>query len=235
MAAKKSSKRKTVSVDFAGVESGGRSVPDGRWRGFPQSVEKSESEAGNEMLVFKWKVLNGPGKGAVVYDNVVLVPQALWKFKTLLEVLGFEVPDGEMDIDPDDLTGEDHEVVLEIANEEYKGKDRPRIQGFLSTEGYDEPGEEEEEKVGKPAAKKSSKKVEEEKEDDDDAGEEEEKTVKKGATKTPKIKEGTKVTFENDKGKTTKGTVVEVDGETVKVEDSKGDNWELDIADVELV
>lgn len=237
MVAKKASKRsKTVSVDFAGVESGGRSVPDGLWRAFPQSCEQTEAESGNAMLVFKWKVLNGPGKGSTIWDNVVLVPQALWRFKTLLEMWGHEVPDGEMDIDPDDLVGEDKELVLEIVNEEYRSKMRPRITGFLALEGYEEPEEEEEEKSDKKEGKsgKADKRVG--KEEKEEAGEEEEEEKGGKATKKlSKIKEGTKVQFEDDKGKTVKGTVTGVDGKTVTVEDKNEDSWELDIGDVEVV
>lgn len=235
-------KRKSVEVDFGGVESGGgRPVRDGRFTAYPVSCELKESESsGNEYLAFKWKVTSGPDKGATVFDNCSLTPQALWRLKTLLEVWGEEVPDGAMDLDPDDLTGEDKEITIEITNEKYKGKDQPRITGF----GGDAEEAEEEEKPSKKAkvGKKPSKKEEEEDDTDDaddgDAADdaEDEKPKKKDAKlgKPSKIKEGSTVKFEDEDGKTVRGTVTEIDGDTVKIEDKKGEEWEVPLEDVTL-
>lgn len=252
MVAKKSAgkKRKSgVSVDFGGVESGGgRPCRDGRWKAYPTSCELKETDEGNEYLSFKWKVTSGPDKGAVIWDNCSLQPQALWRLKTLLEVWGEDVPDGAMDLDPDDMTGEDKEIVIEIANEKYRGKSQPRIVGFGGEESEDdgEEAEEEEEDEKPKKPKKPSKKdeEEEEEEDDDDKDEEEEEEEEKKPPKKPgkderlgkkpKVKEGSKVTFEDDKGKTVRGTVTEIDGTTVKVEDKSGDEWELEIDQLEL-
>lgn len=248
---KKSSKRRNVaSVDFEGVEAGGIAVPDGNYRAYPQSVELTEAESsGNEMFKFKWKILGPKCKGAVVWDNMVLVPNALWRLKGLMETMGMEVPDGAMEIDPSDLEGEEHEVMLEITNEKYKGKDQPRITGFSESSGEDaeeESEEEEEEEEEKP--KKSDKKLgkkkkvakedeeeEEESEEEEEESEEEEEEEEKPKKKTAKIKVGAKVRFEDEKGKTVKGTITEIDGSTAKVEDSKGDEWELDTSDLEVV
>lgn len=230
-------KRKSgVEVDFGGVESGGgRPCRDGRYKAYPTSCELKESESGNEYLKFKWKITSGPDKGAIVYDNCSLQPQALWRLKTLLEVWGEEVPDGAMELDPDDLTGEDKEIVVEIVNEKYQGKDQARITGF----GGEESDEEEEEKPVKKSSTKSSgkdSKKKDEEEEEEETEEEEEKPKKKDSKlgKTPKIKEGSKVQFTDDDDKVVKGTVTEIDDDTAKVEDKKGEEWEVPLESLEL-
>lgn len=240
------SKSKSTSVDFSGVESGGFAVADGRYLAYPQSVEKTEAESGNEMFKFKWKIVGPKSKGAVVFDNAVLVPQSLWRLKTILEMLGFEVPDGEMDIDEKDLEGEEHTVGIEITNEKYKGKDQPRITGFFNASELEE-GESEEkddddkdddaedEKPSKPK-KKGAKKAEDDDnddDDDDDDDKEDEKPADKKLGKT-KVKVGSKVTFEDEKGKTIRATVTEIEGKDAKVEEKDGTEWEISVEDLEL-
>lgn len=233
-------KRKSgTSIDFGGVESGGMAVPDGNYLAYPESVELTEAESsGNEMFKFKWKITGPKCKGAVVWDNAVLVPQSLWRLKTILELMGFDVPDGEMDIDPADLEGEEHTLMIEVTNEKYKGKDQPRITGFGDPAALQESAEEEDEKPAKKEGKKPSKKDEDEDEDDDDDKDEAEDEKPKRSSdkklgKSTKIKVGQKVTFEDADGKTVRATVTEIDGDEAKVEDKKGDEWELSVSDLE--
>jgi hypothetical protein len=213
-------KGRTVSVDFEGVEAGGRSCPDGTYSAEITSVDEEESQAGNDMLVAKWKILDGKGKGAVIWDNLSLTPQALWRFKGLLEALEVEVPDSAMDIDLDDLVGQT--CTIEITNEPYEGKQRPRVTGYGGA------AEEEEEK---PAAKKkTSKKAEAE---DEPEEEEDPPARNKKTSAKPKFKEGAKVTFEDEDGKTVKASIVEIDGDEATVEDKNGDQYQLDVSDLE--
>ncbi len=236
-------KRKSgVEVDMSGVESGGgRPCRDGRWKAYPTSCEMTESSTGNDMLKFRWKITSGPDKGAVVWDNCSLTPQALWRLKTLMETMDMEVPDGVMEVDPDDFVGEDHEIVIEITNEKYQGKDQPRITGFGGEESEEEDPEDDDKPTKKP--KKPAKNEDDDADDDDDNDDDDadaKKPVKKPGKsdpkvgKTPKIKEGSKVQFEDDDGKTIKGTVTEIEDDTVKIEDRKGDEWEVPLESVEL-
>src|SRR5439155_1390655 len=103
MAIKKKVRRKgnVVSVDFTGVEAGGRPCPDGTWRCEIQSISQEESSTGNPMLVGKYKVLNGKGKGAIIYDNLSLQPQALFRLKALCDALGVEA-ESTTDLDLDE-------------------------------------------------------------------------------------------------------------------------------------
>lgn len=260
---KKGSKRRTISVDMEGVESGGKIVPDGNYPARLEEVKEGESKAENPMLNMKWRITGGKAKGALVYDHCSLTPQALWKLKGLLECLEIEVPDGQLDLDLSELEGA--ECTIEVTNETFENKKRPKVTNY-GTVGEEDAGEEEEEDeeeeeeedepVKKPKKAKKAAKEEEEEEDaeeeeeeeeedageeeeDDDDGEEEEEEEKpkkpagkKTTGKTPKFKKGQKVSFKDEKGKTIRGVVLEIDGETVKVEDKGGDEWEIDISEL---
>jgi len=210
--AMKKSKKAAISVNFEGVEAGGKAVPDGTYRAAVESVSMEESSGGNDYLKWTWKITEGAAKGAKVWDNTSLQPQALWRLKGLLESLGEDDLDGEFDLDPEKYIGE--EAVLEITNEEYEGKQKPRVTAFMSNM----PAKDDDEDEKKPAKKKAaSKKVEEEEEADE--GE---------------FSKGQKVSFKDEKGKTQKGTVVSVDGDSITV-DVKGEEWELDASDLEAL
>ena len=83
--------KSSISIDFTGVESGGgaqRKVPNGEYLLKISEVEQKESQAGNDYLSIKYKVANGPLAGAAVWDNVSLKNTALWRLRTLLELIG---------------------------------------------------------------------------------------------------------------------------------------------------
>lgn len=183
---KKLKKRKgnVISVDFTGVESGGRACPDGTFKAEITAAAEEESSTGNPMIVAKFKILNGKGKGALIYDNLSLQPQALFRLKALCEAVGLEV-DGAADIDLDDIIGE--EILVDVENETYEGKKRPRAVGYAA------PGSETEEEDAEEEEEEESE--EEESEEEDDEAEEEEKpkksskVVKKSSKKKPKDEE----------------------------------------------
>ena len=210
MAKGKRSKKSGVSIDFEGVEAGGKAIPDGSYLAEVVEVEERESQSGNDNLNWKWKITGGPAKGAVLFDNTSLQPQALWRLKGLLEVLGEEVPDGAMDLDLSSLVG--REALLEVTNETYEGKKRPRITGFADPEGAEETGEEEEEEEEEEKPSKKSSKA-----------------SKKSSSK---LKAGTKVKWKDDNGKTVKGVVVSVDGDVATVEDGEQDEWEIEASEL---
>ena len=122
-------KRGGISVDFSGVESGGRAIPDDDYLLEVVSCEEKEGrESGAIYLAWKYKVADGVYKGATVYDNTSLSPQALWRLKRLLEAMGIQA-DGKMSLDLNSYKGK--RVLATIANEEYNGKQKPRIVEFL--------------------------------------------------------------------------------------------------------
>jgi len=116
------------------------------------------------------------------------------------------------------LVGE--ECGVEVTNEEWEGKDKPRITGFMS-EGEEEEEEEDEEEE-----------AEEEEEDEDEEEEEEAPPKKKRKSRAKKIREGSKVTFTDEEGDKVKGVVTEIEDETAYVEDSAGDTWEVELSEL---
>ena len=122
-------KRGGIAVDFSGVESGGRAIPDDDYLLEVVSCEEKEGrESGAIYLAWKYKVAEGPYKGATVYDNTSLSPQALWRLKRLLEAMGIQA-DGKMSLDINSFKGK--RVLAQIANETYNGKEKPRVVEFL--------------------------------------------------------------------------------------------------------
>lgn len=243
----KKGKKSTIKVDFEGVESGGgRAIADGVYSVVVDKADEDESSEGNAMLKLEYKLKNG----ARLYDNISLLPQALWRFKTFLECVGIEVEDGEMEIDVADLIGK--ELKVEVTNEKWQGKDRPKVTGYDVAGESEEEEEEEEEKDEeeedeKPAKKGKSKSKKDEDEDDDDDDDsddddddsddddddEDDKKKKSDSKKSkPKFKTGQKVTFKNEKGKTVKAVITDIDGDTIKVEDKDGDEWEVEADDL---
>jgi hypothetical protein len=159
---------------MSGVESGGRSIEDGWAHGRVKEAELTTSKNDNEMFALKWDVTRGKEK-ATVFDNVVLTPNALWKAKTLLEACGVEVPDDDMELTEDMFV--DLECDVEITNEEFEDKVRPRITGFRAPEGTDDEDEEDDDDE------------DEDEEEDEDEDDEEEAPPKKKGKKKPKPQE----------------------------------------------
>ena len=122
-------KRSGISVDFTGVESGGRAIPDDDYLLEVVSCEEKESGDGNPYLAWKWKVVEGSVKGATLYDNTSLQPQALWRLKMAMECMGMDVNSGKMSISPESFKGK--RAFCSVGNEKYQGKDKPRITAFL--------------------------------------------------------------------------------------------------------
>lgn len=129
MAGPSSRKRSDVSVDFSGVESGGFSVPDDEYLLEVVSIEEKESKEGNPYLAWKWKIAEGPFKGATLYDNTSLTQKALWRLKMLLECIGEEVPNGKAELNFKSYVGKTS--LANVANETYQGKQKPRIVDFI--------------------------------------------------------------------------------------------------------
>jgi len=205
-------KGKRVRVDFTGVDtSGGIEVPDGSYNLTVESIEEKESQEGNPYLAWIYRVKDGPCKGARIYDNTSLQPQALWRLAKLLRALKEDDLEGTKDLDLASYNG--REIEVEIVNETYQGKRKPRVTDFI-VEGSVEVGDEET--------------------SDEDEEEEEAPPTKKSVVKKASkggLKLGSKVRFEDDEGTVQKGTLTEIDGDTAKI-DVKGDEWEVELSEV---
>lgn len=179
-----------------GVDSGGRSISDGWAHGRIKEAELVVSSNDNEMFKCKWEVTRKKEK-ATVYDNLVMTPAAAWKVKSLLECAGVKVPKGQMEVDEETLEG--LECGVEITNENYEGKDRPKITGFKASddedddededeedeEDEDEDEDEDDEDESDDEDDESDDDEDDEEEDEDDEEEEDEKPSKKSKSKKP--------------------------------------------------
>ncbi len=180
-----------LEVDFTGVQEGGKVVPEGEYLAEVKAVEKRMSQNNNAYLVFEYKILTpGGANGMAVYDNCSLVPAALWRLKQVLVALGFEVPDGKLNLELRALKGLQCGLVIE--HEEYtdkkqKSRVRSSVSEIFSTADFEEAIDEEDEDLEAPAAEDEvddseddDEEVEDADEDDEeeeDDGEEPEETV----------------------------------------------------------
>lgn len=153
----------SMEVDFTGIESGGRSISNGWAHGRVKKAEwTTAKESGNAMVKVQWETKRSKEK-ATVYDNLVNTENALWRFKQMLEAVGIEVPDGAMDVDVTELV--DLECDLLIENEDYEGKDQPRVVDYRPAGAAE---------IDEDKPKRKSKDADE----DEDDGEEEEEAPK---------------------------------------------------------
>jgi Protein of unknown function (DUF669) len=257
MATKKTARRKgnTISVDFTGVKSGGATIPDGRYTGKIIAVEQKEGkESGEPYLELTWEVTSKKCNGREVrFDNYSLQPQALWRLKGLLEAMEIEVPDGEQDIDFDEIISDETECIIEVTGEKNsEGKTFARVTGHAPLSDGNTVDDDEEAEDAKPARRKPAKDEDEDdeppkrrgkKDEDEDEPpkrrgskrdeEEEEDEDEKPSSK--KVKKGAKVKFKDEKNKLTKGTIESIDGDTAVVVTADDDTYEIDVNEFTVI
>lgn len=206
-----------MKVDFTGVESYQR-VSEGIHRAKISEIQEKTSQGGDPMLQIAFEVIKGDDKGNKVFDSLVLTDKALWKFKSLLQVLNMKC-EGKVAVDLDNMIGK--VLDINVIHEEYNGVTRAKISEYTKAndskssvddddddedeDDFDEENEDEEEEAPKskkksstvkktPAKKKSQPEPDEDEEDDwdedEDEEEEEEKPApkKKAAAKKPAAK-----------------------------------------------
>jgi Protein of unknown function (DUF669) len=249
-------KGNTDTIDFTGVKSGGATIPDGRYTAKVVASELKEGkESGEPYRQLTWEITSKKCNGREVpYDNYSLQPQALWRLKGMLEAMEIEVPDGEQEIDWDDIIDDETECIIELTAEQSPESDRKyaRVTGHAPlSDGNtvdDEAGDEDEPKPGKrkPARdededtppRRRAKDVDEGDDEppkrrgkkDEDEGEEEEPPKRAG-----KVKKGAKVKFKDEKNKLTKGTIESIDGDTATVVTDDEDTYEIDIDELTVI
>lgn len=252
-------KNRVREIDFEGVESGRRSVQDGRYTAEILEVEELVGKESDEPYwQVTWQITSKKGNGTKIpYDNYTLQSQGLFRLKNLLECIGQEVPDSTMDVDMDDLVGA--ECIVEVTNEKRDGNTYPRVTGVAPLEDGgtvdDEPDSPKEKaprtskesktgtRSGTTSKRKSSKASKDEEEDDgddddeDDDEEEDERADNRSQHKAglKKLKKGASVRFRDEKGKKVNGTVVKIDGDEVTVEDDNEEEWVVEVDELTLV
>lgn len=261
MATKTTKKRKgnVDTLDFTGVKAGGSTIPAGRYKAKIISAEMEEGRQSNEPYrSVTWEITSEKCNGREIrFDNYSLQPQALWRLKGLLEAMEVEVPDGEMDVDWDDLIDSETECIIEVmleASQNDPAKKYARVVGHAPlSDGNtvdDEDGEED------PKPRRAGKKEEDEeerprrraKDEEEDADEDKPKRRGKAAKdeeeedadedekpKGGKIKKGARVKFKDEKNKLTKGTIKSIDGDTAVVESDDEDQYEIGIDELTVI
>ncbi len=174
--AKSKKKATTVKVDFKGVEGKRSTLPDDDYLVEVTEVELKEGSKA-EYFEITMEVQSGPHKGSKIWDRASTSPNALWRLRSLLEVMGIEVPDGPLELDPDDLVGTSFIAVT--AQEGYKNDDGEkkvavRLVDFYKAdeESAEDEEDEEEEKPKSKKDKKAGKGKKSKDEDEDDAEDE---------------------------------------------------------------
>lgn len=195
-----------VKVDFTGVEAFQR-VSEGIHHAKISDIQEKTSQGGDSMLQVAFEVTAGEDKGNKVFDNLVLTDKALWKFKSLLQIIGMKC-DGKVAVDLDKLIGKTLDI--NVTHEEYNGQIRARVSDYMKSsaaassddedededsfddDDVDDTEEEEAPKPKKkPAAKKPApkKKPEPEEDEDDDWDEDDDEAEEKEEEKpAPKKK-----------------------------------------------
>lgn len=134
---KKSKKSNGIKIDFTGVEARAAAHPEGRFAFAVEDVEVKTSEnSGNDYL--QWVLKSSKGK---VYYITSLASHALWNLKSVLEAAGQDVPDGELEIDIDEL--KELEFGGEVVHEKYEGKTKGVIAEVFPVDEVEGDSEEE--------------------------------------------------------------------------------------------
>lgn len=122
---RKGRRSSSVNVDLSGVETSRKAIPEGTYEVVVNEATQKDSRDGNPMIAFEFEVTEGAHKGAKLYENCSLQPQALFKLKSVLLALGMDIPNKAFDLNLRDLVGLTCEV--EVGHEVYEGKKRARI------------------------------------------------------------------------------------------------------------
>lgn len=146
----KANKSGKLSINFEGVQSD-RRTPEGTFVGYPTEITQEKGEdSGKPYLHWIFEVTKGSNKGSQLHYNTSLQPKALWNLRGLLETMGQEVPDGEMDLDLKGLCDEDNEVGLVVEHETFEGRRRARIVDFIPADEVEAEGDADVAKDDKP-------------------------------------------------------------------------------------
>ena len=163
----KKTNKKGIKLNFDGVETGYKAVPEGTYEVRVKEIEAGTSQANAPKLDFKFEIISGKNKGSILFYTCSLQPQALFKLKVVLEALGYEIPEGNFNLDIDELI--DLECSVEVAHETYEGKKRARIVEFItSDEDTDEDDDSDDDSEDDDSEDEDDEDTDDEDEDDED-------------------------------------------------------------------
>lgn len=130
---KTTARKKTgVSIDLSKV---GKSFEDGQE--YLVKCVECTLEEGDAAPYFALK-LEGTGDfaGAAMYHNASTAEKALWRLRPLVEAFGIEIPDGPMDLAPDDFIGKF--AMCSVYKDRYDGKVTIKPEDFWAAEDHGE-------------------------------------------------------------------------------------------------
>ena len=143
----------SVSVNFKGVEGRGARIKPGEYLG---EVSEVTLEKGKKAQYLAWTFDLDDDAGKA-YFNTSLAKNSLWNLRGLLEAMGEEVPDDEMDLDLEDLVGKRVGIIIE--EEEYEGKKRPKMVDYFPEDDASNDDSKSDKKKKKKTAKDDEKLV----------------------------------------------------------------------------
>ena len=168
----KKTNKKGIKLNFDGVETGYKAVPEGTYEVRVKEIEAGTSQANAPKLDFKFEIISGKNKGSLLFYTCSLQPQALFKLKVVLEALGYEIPEGNFNLDIDELI--DLECSVEVAHETYEGKKRARIVEFITSDEDDSEDEDDDDSEDEDDDDSEEDEDEEDDEDEDEEDDEDE-------------------------------------------------------------
>lgn len=106
-------------------------MPPGNYEVEINEMKLKKSAAGNDYFAITYKVINDDEfAGQKLWDNVSLVPAALFKLKQLSLACGINIED---ELDTEDFLGATLEVVVDIGKNQ-NGEDRNEVKRYIFEE-----------------------------------------------------------------------------------------------------
>ncbi len=159
-----------VDVNLKGVEAGGSAprIPEGSYRAKVQSAKAGKAKStGNDLVLWKFEIIEGPQSGVVIWDRTMLLDQSLWTFRRTLEALKIKVKDSTMTIPLERLVGKTCGIEV-VDGDEFNGKIKSEINDVFREELLEEKDEPEEEIEEEEDLPEDEDEEEEESGDDDE-------------------------------------------------------------------
>ena len=162
--------KSAIKVDLTGVETR-KNLPEGQYMVTlnSASVEKSQN-SGNDYIKFEFEVSEGKFRGAKLYHNSSLQPQALFNLKAVLAALGFSIPNKAFELELEDLIG--LTCIVEVTHEVYQGENRARITEFINADDEDDDEDDEDDDEDDEDYDEDDEDYDDEDDDEDDEDDE---------------------------------------------------------------
>lgn len=110
-----------IRIDMEGVTTGGITPLDpGEYEAVIAKVvyHASSQASGKPYIEVEFSL---PANNRKAWTNFSLQPQSLWALKQFLQRVGYDVPEGELDLEPGELIGLDCRIVLDL-EPDYRGR-----------------------------------------------------------------------------------------------------------------